>query len=255
MTTVKEFRGLKVPLILGDGFECGVISNQAVVDDMNDGYHGALVVTSFAPRKNTGKQPVGDDVMVEGVLRNGRIMTTRNAGSVGWSLSNHRGDVITWKPSLNQPSSPNFAKSLCSVKVISKVTIGSGVTTGVHSNDLAKPTYTQAMHDAGELPPVGSMVALVGKTGCARIDEFLGKYIEIIGTAKTPHESDVITWSHPTRGLCCGIYNAEFFKPIKTEREKAIDDTLAAIGCAPHQDFIKGAPYIIEKLYDAGLLK
>jgi hypothetical protein len=101
MGTVKEFKGLGIEFVVGENLGSGPILNQSIIADMNNGYYRANTVKAFAPRENKGEQPVGDNVMVDVTFRNGH-KSTRLAGSYYWRL-NCLIEIVTWKPSLNQP--------------------------------------------------------------------------------------------------------------------------------------------------------
>lgn len=119
---------------------------------------------------------------------------------------------------------------------------------GAHVSDASKPVYTRAMCDAGEFPPVGvdcqyetiffSMDKYNNGT-CRPIAYFNGKvWIDIDGG-----QESVIN------------LNSIKFKPIKTEREKAIDEMVAtAVNSA--DDIAKSIIYeACVKLAEAGYTK
>lgn len=91
-----------------------------------------------------------------------------------------------------------------------------------------KPAFTQAMANTGEFPPVGIELIIVNKTECQRIDEFIGEPILIINACEYKNKY-VITWFHPTHGLCCGNYNNKTFNVFdaRTKKEKAVDAAIA----------------------------
>ena len=102
---------------------------------------------------------------------------------------------------------------------------------------VVQPTQDNLWHEHGELPPVGTI--------CEMIDDIaMWRECKIIA-----HEN----------GACIGwivslnapyyTYDKSEFRPLRTEREKAIDAACKVIG-----DVI-GGRLIIERLYDAGLLK
>jgi hypothetical protein len=108
MTTVKEFRSLGVKFVSGDVFNYkksgfGVELARVGFAAANYGTYDHMIAESFVPRENKGEQPVSDKVLVEATLRNGRMVTTGTAKGFDWSLSDHQSDIVTWKPSLNQP--------------------------------------------------------------------------------------------------------------------------------------------------------
>lgn len=91
---------------------------------------------------------------------------------------------------------------------------------GAHVSDARKPIYTQAMCDAGELPPVGSKFAFSKKTNSQRIDQFQRLECTVIGYCKDLDGDDVITFCEADMGVGCMIHMPEYIKPIQTEREK-----------------------------------
>lgn len=111
-----------------------------------------------------------------------------------------------------------------------------------------KPKATPAKHwfEAGELPPVGTKCLCYFDDGrecwheCVVIgsidDEIKNGYLAVSLIGK--HERKLV-WVND-------------FKPIKTDKEKAIEFALSKIHNGMNRH---AAPYIIEQLYDAGLLR
>jgi len=233
----------------------------------------SLVVTEFAPRQNTGVQPVGDDVVVH-ILISG-VWDTVMAGGMNWDIVEDEDltkDVIIthWKPSLKwlteqvnkiQTETPEEKLALdaiqdkqedemmarACVKPESPVSAKMWkAMTDATNKAYDKPIFTQAQSDAGELPIVGAEFATNINQDIPMACLYSSKFcvIGLIGSS----------------GIEC-VFNLHLpdidykFKPIKTEREKAIDNSLMAIGAHPSQEFIQGAPLVIGKLFDAGLLK
>lgn len=112
------------------------------------------------------------------------------------------------------------------------------------SND--KPIFTQAMADAGELPPVGCSVMYKPDYSTAGTESgkwyFAEKVIAYYGGHVWLSDNGI----RPVKSLS--------FKPVKNDREKAIDAALAldeyrdGLGMMSRKDFVG-------KLYDNGLLK
>ena len=103
----------------------------------------------------------------------------------------------------------------------------------------SKPEVDNSWHERGELPPVGGVCE-------AMIN---GEWID----------SEVLRHRINSAGMnvaavmsCAsfGVYWAVDFRPIRTEREKAIDAACKAIGGVGEDGLL-----IIERIYDAGLLK
>lgn len=119
---------------------------------------------------------------------------------------------------------PYIAKSACAdnkVKFVDNETANATVKAHIES---MRPVFTQAMADDGEFPPVGIELIIVNKTECQRIDEFIGEPILIINACEYKNKY-VITWFHPTHGLCCGNYNNKTFNVFdaRTKKEKAVN--------------------------------
>lgn len=107
-----------------------------------------------------------------------------------------------------------------------------------------KPAFTQAMADAGELPPAGSKFDVDGDEGC---DDGLchlrcvGNHIDggVIGVDESGYLHRIISG----------------FKPIKSARDKAIDEMLSA-AINSEDDIAKSIIYeACVKLADAGYRK
>ena len=105
----------------------------------------------------------------------------------------------------------------------------------------SKPEVDNSWHERGELPPVGGVCeAMINGEWIAA--EVLRHRINSVGM-------------NVAAVMSCasfGVYWAADFRPLRTEREKAIDDACAAV--------CKAGPYdhereLISRLYDAGLLK
>jgi hypothetical protein len=108
----------------------------------------------------------------------------------------------------------------------------------MNSNKLAdeimakskESVYTQEMFDNGEVPHIGMMFICKEKTFDSRISDFLNKAVEVVGISKL-NGDEVITFSHETSGIGCGIFGECWVKPIdtRTVSEKAINDIEGAI--------------------------
>ena len=112
-------------------------------------------------------------------------------------------------------------------------------------SEKSKPIFTQAMADAGELPPVGSLFIDIEYNENKQVLALAHHLGKVVYAADYDDVSQV-DYFHADQDEC---------KPIdmRTEREKAIDTAITVA----HQDgqdyqYLKGS---IEKLYDAGLLK
>ena len=101
------------------------------------------------------------------------------------------------------------------------------------------PAQDNSWHERGELPPVGGVCeAMINGEWIAA--EVLRHRINSAGM-------------NVAAVMSCasfGVYWAADFRPLRTEREKAIDAACKAIG-----DVGEDGLLMIERLYDAGLLK
>ena len=102
----------------------------------------------------------------------------------------------------------------------------------------SKPEVDTPWHECGEFPPAGVPVELWFGGSFAYNCEF----IAMRGNA-------YVVWNIDDDKPDCADYMNSQFRPIRTEREKAIDAACKAIGG------VVGGRLIIERLYDAGLLK
>ena len=119
----------------------------------------------------------------------------------------------------------------------------------------SKQEVDNSWHEREELPPVGCECEWVDESGVDGVDGVvypqLGDVVTIHAHADTPggYTIAIFTWA---RGSGLGVAASrmqEDFRPIRTEREKAIDAACKAIGG------VIGARLVIERLYDAGMLK
>ncbi|MBL4622895.1 MAG: hypothetical protein JKY89_10895 [Immundisolibacteraceae bacterium] len=123
------------------------IKSQSQLDDFN-GKHksdGYFFVVSFADRPNTGKQPVGDDVVVDTSWNDGLANNEGDSKASEYTWVSRSG-LVSWKPN-HAAMLAQYLDSKCPADDFMEA-----VEVGVE----VKPIYTQAMCDAGELPPVGS---------------------------------------------------------------------------------------------------
>ena len=105
-------KGLRVGFIKSMGIEPvkgdGFINDMCICDEFNpfNAEHresmlrNDTVITSFAPRKNTGEQPCGGDVYVIATVRRSRDWFNL-ARRCAWDIEgDDNGYIITWKPDL-----------------------------------------------------------------------------------------------------------------------------------------------------------
>lgn len=114
----------------------------------------------------------------------------------------------------------------------------------VRNHEDVPPSKPQdnSWYDRGELPPVGCECEVFVS------DESKWMNFEVIAI----RDGYVLGWCH--EGLC-GFQSSEKseFRPLRTDREKAIDAAMNEIKV--EDGFIYSSRSIIEKLYDAGMLK
>ena len=102
----------------------------------------------------------------------------------------------------------------------------------------SKPEVDNSWHERGEFPPVGTICEMID-------DKNTWLECEVI----SHKDGSCIGWI-PSRKSPFYTYDKSEFRPIRTEREKAIDAVCMAIS-----DVGEDGLLLIERLYDAGLLK
>ena len=105
----------------------------------------------------------------------------------------------------------------------------------------SKPEVDNSWYERGELPPVGVPVELWWGGSFAYNCEFI--------TRRSHH---YVMWNLDADRPDAADYMNSEFRPLRTEREKAIDAACAVICEYGVHDFERG---VITKLYDAGMLK
>ena len=111
----------------------------------------------------------------------------------------------------------------------------------------SKPEPDNSWHDRGELPPVG--------TECEFNHPEFKRFVGCLVVGHHRHEAVCA----PSGGNYFGGSASQFrpliqLRPLRTEREKAIDAALSVLPIGGN-DNTRSAKFIIEKLYDAGMLK
>lgn len=88
-----------------------------------------------------------------------------------------------------------------------------------------KPVYTAAMHNIPSVPPVGSDFLVSDTSVDSRIDDFNNQEVTVLATT-IYQDGTLITFSHPTLGVGCGMFSPDWVKAIdvRTDKEKTIDD-------------------------------
>ena len=190
MKTVGDFRNTGGVVVVGDLFNLGdeptVELNEIGVKNANAGICDHWALHSFAWRENTGEKPSFNG-FIDVVTSSGVLHEGYQHDSVSFCFDDDRFDcyVVKWRPSLNQPP----------VEI--------------------EAIFTQAMADTGELPPVGSefMYSIGGDFEHGKM-LFNDGVTVLICSAK--YQRNRWHWKSDDPALK--------FKPIKSEREKAIDE-------------------------------
>ena len=136
MKTVGELKKAGAVFIVGD---CATYKgsgndriemNELGIEHMNQGFNGDWLAVEFAWRTNTGERPSFDG-LIEAEWSDGDKEMVYADQVANWGVNLEVDSFVTaWRPSLNQGKK-------------------------VEPKKVSKPTYTKAMADAGELPPVG----------------------------------------------------------------------------------------------------
>ena len=80
--------------------------------------------------------------------------------------------------------------------------------------DKPTPIFTQEMVDNGVFPGVGHSFIVGNEVESdSRTIDFKGLEVEVIGLSKLDDDT-VITFSHPTMGIGCGVYFKSWVKPL-----------------------------------------
>ena len=78
----------------------------------------------------------------------------------------------------------------------------------------AVPVFTHEMSDNGEIPSVGMMFQCGAEfESDSRLVDFNGRKVKVIGISDLSDEK-VITFSHETRGIGCGIFSKKWVRPL-----------------------------------------
>ena len=103
-----------------------------------------------------------------------------------------------------------------------------------------QPAQDSSWHDRGEFPPVGCECYI--RHSCCNSEKY-----EKVTVAAITNEYVIVKYASLEQHY---MLNDISFRPLRTEREKAIDAVCMAIG-----DVGEDGLLLIERLYDAGLLK
>lgn len=248
MLTVKEFKDLGVEFVEGDKRSSSTYRHGGVVmtdelarnTNLRDGVD-IEVITSFAWRTNTGVKPrlVGE---IEVTWQNDEVEVI-NASDYPWSLSESI-HIVKWRPLLEQSKKSAYdVDAHVSGDKSKGGVIPNNILGQMHEVDKRetiapnKPVFTQAMADAGELPPVGS--------------EFLHNGEVVLCISTTSHDGGAVTFRRLTQGngpdIACCWNNKSWVKPIdpRTPKQKAVDDMMLIIHYSDENEVI------CSDLYDA----
>ncbi len=229
MKTVGDFYNAGLEFVTGD--ECDSSNGQMFSNawvkysNENDADFVNCTPTKFAWRENTGDKPSFTGV-IEVKWSDGCVEVIFVNQVNDWGL-NIEGDICveSWRPSLNQSAiqteTPEEKEAF-------------------NAMTESKPVFTQAMADAGELPPVGS--------------RYTASSSEFTSVAHGNNAVDDALVGKTDSGFIW-IHSQDECKPIKTEREKAIDeiqDVVCSQGFLSKMDVSFG---IAEEIYNANYRK
>lgn len=121
-----------------------------------------------------------------------------------------------------------------------------------HDRLIPRPTQWRGPEDG--LPPVGSMVKVVCTasqlgSGLAR---FADTEVRVAGHFVAHRGGRGMVIDHPSHGVGAIMYHAEFFAPLKSDKERAVEAVLKATPCRTLPRTVEA---IVGDLYDAGLLR
>lgn len=164
MKTVGEFRKNGAKFIIGDKFICDtgaeVILNEVGIINANNGACDSWLLLDLAWRENTGVKPDFKG-LVDVEFSKFLIIKSYEIDLIQFNLDDTQ-PVGRWRPSLSQPEKKEWPDN-CRID-----SIGQNGNDGLHYDNTpnqvealavnapSKPVFTQAMADAGEMPPVGS---------------------------------------------------------------------------------------------------
>jgi hypothetical protein len=257
------------PIVIGDGYynsgqKFNKFVDQAILDRINNASgeslsNDHLFITSFADRPNTGKQPVGDDVIID----TGRY--TDEAKNINWKY------IDNWKPNhaamLKQYQAEQLAeeaKRMDNITMLNNIDINEITSKVIHKTNSAvktleqlnysyngaelwkppigkkpdyikTPTFTQAMADDWELPPIGYVGVMLSDSVelNVKIQWSRGDKIEIIANVKgSDFRNGLGTVAYNITKQEVNTFNAVKLlskTPIQTDEDKAIDDLDVAL--------------------------
>lgn len=227
MKTVGEFKKARLEFVDGDSGENFLVKNPVSFNGYGASFENDLV-KFFAWRENTGVNPEFQGLIEAVVGNNKDISVGYKTDFFCWKLDVPY-PVIKWRPSLNQSSDSEYDNTAQQVEALAL-------------ND--KPTFTQAMADAGELPPFGVVVQIKSLNDAEPC--FINGELIYVRHGKVWYRDD-------KRGDEIGFIDKLEFKPLdtRTDREKAIDEMASLISLRARD----GAKEVCGELYDAGYRK
>jgi len=189
-----------------------------------DGYY----LISFADRPNTGKQPVGGDVMVN--IENEAIAYRADSPLIVWESLEFD---TSWKPNFDALREL-YEKETAMQKSADEIEKGNKVV--IMDLHTPKPAFTKAMSDADMMPSVDTVCVMApsrdaghGRCGFIATPEHVGLIVKIehVFTSRTGIE--LAAWTTDDGKLKGGVCSAIAFDAIQTDEEKAIDNLSASI--------------------------
>lgn len=258
METVKDFKDAGLAFVEGDMVHstsgCETSKGESLMDcatrvslidsfiSIGDKFAcGVWTIESFAWRTNTGVKPEFDgEIDVE--LSNGQASTVLAAklSDLDWLVDDISPTLVKWRPHLpkveDKPKSPYDVDAHVS---------GEDFASTLKRPFESKPVFTQAMADAGELPPVGSECLV--KSGSLK-EWFSG----ICVGSHDDFSVFKMEESYPFNSVYAG-FQAGRIKPLPTEREKAIEYAFNKM--FPGDVSIGDAKQVLGIAFDAGLLQ
>lgn len=233
MKTVGEFKRAGGKLTLGDK-----VSPNGDWDLKDED-----LIKSFAWRTNTGVKPEFKGV-IQVQYRDGESEVWEHPNNIprwfNYDCANgncYDDDIIKWRPHLPsiQTETPEEKAALDKIDA--------------HVSDASKPVYTQAMCDAGERPSVGVRCLATARAGLTA-----GLHSWAPVTVMYSSGLTIVTADDSGAEYVFNLATGQdvMFKPIQTEREKAIE--IVNIICS-EQGFNVDGSEVVLALDNAGLLK
>jgi len=190
------------PLVVGDicvnvktheEFKIADHDHEISINEYEFDFFNSIYLKSFEDRPNTGKQPVG--VGVDVVINNGSKNKDKAASFI-WNVE-YTSSITKWQPNhaamLSDYKKTQELKEGETIRAVysslprtmhPQYDLGSpldrpsdGQCNGKIDTEDAKPVFSQAMADAGELPPVGSLILVDSPSDIAKFIDVEVMYI------------------------------------------------------------------------------